>query len=96
MRALKMLTVVMGVLIVLGTVTLVVLVLQRAGGGARVAVPAGVSVAQLLDEPAGTSIAGIALAQDRLAVHLHGGGPDRVLLLDPHTGAISLRVGLAR
>jgi hypothetical protein len=92
MRALKMLTIVMGVMIVLGTVTLVVLIVLRAGGGVQVGAPG----AQLLDEPAGTSIVGIALAQDRLAVHLRGGGPDRVILLDPHTGAIALRVGLAR
>jgi len=100
MRALKILTVVMGVMIVVGTVTLVVLIFQRAGGGTRVAVPTGVPVgspvAQLLEEPPGTSIVGLALAQDRLAVQLHGGGPDRVILLDPHTGGITLRVGLAR
>ncbi len=48
----------------------------------------------LLDEPAGTRIAGIAAVGDRLAVQLQGGGADRVVLLDPHTGAVVGRIGL--
>ena len=35
-------------------------------------------------------------AGDRLAVLLQGGGPDRVLLLDPRSGQVVGRVGLAR
>ena len=93
MRTLKILTIVMGVLIVLGTVTLVALIVLRTGGSGPIGTPVA---ARLLDEPAGTAIAGIALSQDRLALQLRGGGPDRVLLLDPRTGAIALRVGLAR
>jgi hypothetical protein len=48
----------------------------------------------LLDEPAGTRIAGIASAGDRLAVRLQGGGSDRVVLVDPRTGAVAGRIGL--
>jgi hypothetical protein len=94
MRALKIATIAMGVLIVLGTMTLVVLVARRsaapAGGTAAVAASA------VLDEPAGTRIAGIATVQDRLAVQLQGGGADRVVFVDPRTGTVVGRVSLAR
>ncbi len=89
MRALKVLTILMGVLIVGGTAVLGVVLARRMGGGPP---PAPVSV--LLDEPSGTRIAGIAGAGDRLAVQLQGGGPDRLVLIDPHSGAATGRVGL--
>ena len=90
MRFLKVLTIVMGVLIVLATTVLIVLIARRIGGGG--AAPA--SIAIVLDEPGGTQIAGIASAGDRLAVQLSGGGPDRVLLVDPRSGAVVGRIGL--
>jgi hypothetical protein len=94
MRALKIATIVMGVLIVLGTMTLVVLVARRSAapsaGGMAVAVSA------VLDEPAGTRIVGIAAVQDRLAVQLQGGGADRVVFVDSRTGAVMGRISLAR
>ena len=89
MGALKALTVVMGVLIVAGTAVLAVTAVRRIG-----AAPAA-PVALTLDEPAGTRIAGIAATADRLAVQLQGGGPDRVILLDPRTGAPAGRITLA-
>ncbi len=89
MRFLKVLTVVMGVLIVVATTVLVILIARRIGGGGAVA-----PIAALLDEPAGTRIAGIASAGDRLAVQLQGGGPDRVVLFDPRSGAVTGRIGL--
>ncbi len=89
MQALKALTIVMGVLILGGTAVLGVVLARRMGSGAA----APVSV--VLDEPAGTRIAGIAGAGDRLAVQLQGGGPDRVVLIDPHSGAATGRVRLA-
>jgi hypothetical protein len=52
--------------------------------------------AAVLDEPAGTGIAGIASVRDRLAVQLRGGGMDRVLLIDPVSGAVVGRMSLAR
>jgi Family of unknown function (DUF6476) len=89
-RFLKALTIVMGVLIVVATTALVVLIARRIGGTAVMAP----SVAVVLDEPAGTRIAGVAAAGDRLAVQLQGGGPDRVLLVDPRTGAVVGRIGV--
>lgn len=104
MRALKVLVVAMGVLIVLGTVGLVVAVVykvqHRSAMGAPVPggiVPGGApAVASVLDEPAGTRITAIASGGGRLAVQLQGGGPDRLVLLDPATGRVLGRVSLAR
>ena len=89
MRFLKVLTIVMGVLIVLATTVLIVVIARRLSTP-----PAPVAVAVLLDEPSGTRIAGIASAGDWLAVQLQGGGPDRVVLLDARSGAVVRRIGL--
>jgi hypothetical protein len=81
MRALLALTIVMGVLIVLGTATIAVTVVHRMGTAAPRALAGGV-----LDEPAGTHIVSASAYGDRLAVVLQGGGPDRVVIIDPVTG----------
>src|ERR1700722_19754577 len=94
MRALKIATIVMGVLIVLGTSVVLVTIVKRTMSG-----PAAVPekpFAAVLDEPAGTAIVGIAPVRDRLAVQLHGGGVDRVVLIDPASGAVVGRIALAR
>jgi hypothetical protein len=90
MRFLKVLTIAMGVLIVVATTVLVVVIARRLGGAG----PVPAQTALLLDEPAGTQIAGIAAVGDRLAVALRGGGPDRVVLIDPRSGAVTGRIGL--
>ena len=90
MRALKTAVVIMGVLIVAGVVVLGVALTQRmSSSGAGIA-------SLLLDEPAGTRIAGTSMAPDRLAVQLQGGGPDRVAVIDTRTGRVLGRIGLAR
>ena len=94
MRALKIATIVMGVLIVVGTAALLIAVFRRVSAPPGSALPA--SVAAVLDEPAGTHIAGIAAVRDLLAVQLAGGGADRVVLIDPATGAVAGRISLAR
>ena len=94
MRALKIAVVVMGVLIVVGTVGLVVGVLRRGTAPLAGGFPAVVQA--VLQEPAGTRIVGIAALPDRLAVQLQGGGVDRVVVIDPRTGAIVGRISLAR
>ncbi len=91
MRGLTVLVVVMGVMIVVGVAVVIGTIVQRSGGTA-----ASVAADAVLDEPAGTRIAGIAALADRLAVQLQGGGPDRVLLLDPRSGRVVGRVALAR
>lgn len=91
MRALKVLVVVMGVLLVGGTVTLVVLLVQRLGAGAR---PAAVDLA--LGQPEGTRIGGLATtAEGWLAVWVARPDGDRIVLVDPRRGGVigELRVG---
>jgi len=89
MRALTILVVAMGVLIVAGVVGLVGVVASRVAAH-RPAAP----VALVLDEPAGTRIAGVAAVADGLAVQLQGGGVDRVVVVDSHLRVVG-RVGLA-
>ena len=93
MRALKIAVIVMGALIVAGTVGLITEVIRRLS---MPVAPVVAAVAAVLDEPSGTRIAGIAAVQDRLAVQLQGGGADRVVLVDPRTGGLTGRISLAR
>ncbi|MBO1074710.1 hypothetical protein IAI58_08655 [Roseomonas marmotae] len=71
----------MGALIVVATVALVVLLIQRMGEAAQ-----GVAVANtemVLTQPAGSRIAGIAALNGQLAVWVERPDGGRVLLLDP-------------
>jgi hypothetical protein len=90
-RVLTAATVAMGALILLGTAVLLVVLLRRADAPP----PAPAALALRLHEPAGTTITGIAAAGGRLAIALHGGGPDRVVLVDPRTGAVAGRITVA-
>jgi hypothetical protein len=87
MRGLLALVIAMGVLIVAGVGILAVTIMHR------LSTP-GIQPALALAEPAGTRMQAIAPAGDRLAILLTGGGPDRVILLDPRTGNLVGRVGL--
>jgi hypothetical protein len=94
MRLLKAVTIGMGVLILIGMTVVIVTIARRMTAPApphRVA-----ELALHLDEPAGTRIAGIAGAGGRLAVQLQGGGVDRVVLVDPDSGAVTGRITLGR
>ncbi len=78
MRGLLALVVAMGVLIVAGVAVVGVTVAHRL---THIAVPAAVSASVVLGEPAGTQITGVSGLGDRLAIALHGGGPDRVVIV---------------
>jgi hypothetical protein len=98
LRALKVAVVVMGVLIVVGVAALGVLIAHRMSGAPRPttsapAIDAAVA-STILDEPPGTHVASTALAAERLALTLQGGGPDRVVILDLRSGRVVARVGL--
>jgi Family of unknown function (DUF6476) len=93
MRGLKIAVIVMGVLIVVGTIGLVVGVLHRTNTVTSALLPPVVTA--VLQEPEGTHIVSIAALADRLAVQLQGGGADRVVLIDPKTGALAGRISLA-
>ena len=92
MRALKVVTIGMAVLIVVGTTALIAIIIHRSSS------PSAPSQAWslALDEPAGTHVAGIAGAGDRLAVQLQGGGGDRVVVVDPRSGAVAGRISIGR
>ncbi len=92
MRTLTAATIGMGVLILLGTTVLIVTIVRRAS------VPAapGPAFTQLLDAAPGSAIVGVAGAGGRIAVALHGGGPDRVVLIDPRDGRVAGQVVLGR
>ena len=90
MGGLKVAVVVMGVLIVAGTVGLFVVLVQRMSAGS------GRIASIVLDEPAGTRITGTSVAADRVSVQLQGGGPDRVVWVDTRSGQVLGRVALAR
>jgi hypothetical protein len=102
-RALKFVTIVMGVLILVGTTVVVVTIVKRSVSGPsdyaglpEKVVPPETVVRLVLDEPAGTSIVGIVSLRDRLAVQLRGGGVDRVLLINPVSGATAGTISLTR
>lgn len=86
MRALKVAVLVMAILIVLGTTTLVVLIVKRLTALPPPPLPATTA---MLHEPAGSRIVGLAGVGGLIAVALSGGGPDRVVLIDPHTGQMA-------
>jgi hypothetical protein len=92
MGMVKVLAVLMGVLIIIGSTVVVVTIIKRSTDESS-----GASVAGVLDEPAGTRIGGIAAISGRLAVLLQGGaGPDRIVLVDPRTGTEAGTIALAR
>lgn len=91
MAALKALVIGMGVLIVAGTVTLAVLLVQRLGAPAGGGREATVS----LDQPQGARISGIAATDRAIAVWVSRPDGERVILLDTsgtrRVGEIRLR-----
>ncbi len=80
MTGLKIAIAVMTTLIVVGIAVIGVTIARRLSS-----LPAGTSAPISLDQPAGTHIVSLASTPDRLAVLVQGGGPDRILLLDPKT-----------
>jgi hypothetical protein len=98
MGFLKVAVVVMGILIIAGTGLLIVSIFNRdlvARISAHRAAPPPAAIDVVLDQPTGTRIGGIAAVSERLAVLLQGAGPDRIVLIDPRTGAASGTVTLA-
>ncbi len=91
MGVVKVLAVLMGVLIIIGSTVVVVTIIKRTG-----AESSDVGAAVVLDEPAGTRIGGIAAVSNGLAVLLQGAGPDRIVLVDPRTGKEAGTIALAR
>lgn len=95
-RAVKIAAIVMGVLIVLGTTVLIVMVVKRGTSAGGAAFVPDRLFSTVLEEPPGTSIQSVTPVRDRLAVQLRGGGPDRILIVDPGTGAVTGRIATNR
>jgi hypothetical protein len=87
MRALQTLVIVMGVLIVAGMATIAITLVRRSG------TPSAAMPDVILAEPPGTEIVAISPLGARLALLLHGGGADRVVMVDAR-GEIVGRVRL--
>ena len=79
MRMLKTAVIAMTVLIIGATALLATLIVRRLS---QAALPPGTAT---LHEPPGTQLIGITTTQAGLVLALHGAGPDRLLILDPHT-----------
>ncbi|MGH7119033.1 MAG: DUF6476 family protein [Acetobacteraceae bacterium] len=93
MRVLKIAVVAMGVLIVAGTTVLVVLIARGVStlGPEHPAVPQAA-----LNEPAGSRIVAMTRVGNRLALAFEGGGePDRIVVIDPSSGRVLLRIGIS-
>ena len=86
LRALKVAVVAMGVLIVAGVATLATMIVRR------VAPSPTEARAVRLGEPSGTAVASATLAGDRVLLTLHGGGPDRLVVLDLASGRVLARI----
>jgi hypothetical protein len=83
--------IVMGVLIIGGTVTLVAMLVQRAGGGA-----AGSSWQAALAQPEGARIAGIAGTDGGIGVWVQRPDGDRVVVVEPKLGKVIGEIRLGR
>jgi len=98
-RGLKILVVVMGVLIVVGTVALVVALVQRMNGAASGITGGslrGVSTELALQQPPGTRIGGIAAAEGRLAIWVERPDGGRILLIDPRNNSMAGEIRLGQ
>ena len=106
-RPLLIAVIVMGVLVIAATSVVIVKLVQDIAGGGRHASSTASSIVpgepqkitlttQMLDQPGGSHIVSIATAGGRLAVLINGGGPDRILFVDPVTGAVTGQLMLGK
>jgi hypothetical protein len=92
-RALRSLLI--GVVVLMGVLILVGMVAMGVVANRRLAASGPAPYHQtVLDEPAGTHIAGVTALGGQLALRLQGGGPDRVVVVDPASGRVGARVAL--
>jgi hypothetical protein len=91
-RPLLIAVIAMGVLILLVTTVVIVKLVKDV-----VAAPASVTLTTvLLRQPAGSHIVTITAVDGRLGVLLNGGGPDRILFVDPGTGKVAGQLMLGK
>lgn len=90
MRALKILVIAMGLLLVAGTLGLAFVILHRLSSKPPTTMAQIVPTHGHADItlPAGTHLVGMTAIGDRLALHVQGPGGDAILLIDPTSGTI--------
>jgi hypothetical protein len=91
-RPLLIAVIAMGVLILLVTTVVIVKLVKDV-----VTAPASVTLTtSMLHQPEGSHIVTITSVGGRLGVLLQGGGPDRILFVDPDTGRVAGQLMLGR
>jgi hypothetical protein len=98
-RPLFIAVIVMGVLVVLATTVVIVKVAKDIIGGSSHAAASSESVTlttNMLSQPAGSHIVTIAGVDGRLSVLISGGGPDRILFVDPSSGKVTGQLMLGK
>lgn len=102
-RPLLIAVIAMGVLVVLGTTVVIVKVVKDIVSGSAHGTAASSTTADtialttnMLSQPDGSHIVNIAGVGDRLSVLVSGGGPDRVLFVDPATGHVTGQLMLGK
>ncbi|MCB8875006.1 hypothetical protein [Acidisoma silvae] len=104
-RPLMMVVIGLGILVVLATTVVIVKVVKDIiSGHSHSAQVTSSSMApdtialttNMLSQPAGSHIVTITGVGDRLSVLINGGGPDRILFLDPATGHVTGQLMLGK
>jgi hypothetical protein len=99
MRALRILVIVLGVLLVGGTVALIVAIVGRSGGRTA-AVPTGAPKESTVTLPAGAAVLSVHTVGPHVVVQVGApggaGGNQQLLVIDPASGALRTRIELRR
>jgi hypothetical protein len=95
MRVLLAANIIMGILIVAGVLTIVITLVNRAAHPRQPAVAAGPAGHAEIKLPAGAALREMVGAGERVVLHIvTADGRDRLLTLDPMTGAVAETVDL--
>ena len=98
-RPLMMVVIGLGILVVLATTVVIVKVVKDIISGSSHGVASSESVTlttKMLSQPAGSHIVTIAGVDGRLSVLINGGGPDRILFVDPASGQVTGQLMLGK
>jgi hypothetical protein len=102
MRALRILVIVLGVLLLAGTVALVVAIISRSGSRTAAVPPGtligGVPAASTVTLPAGAAVLSVHTIGPHVVVQVGApggaGGAQQLLVIDPASGALRTRIEL--
>jgi len=98
MRALRILVIVLGVLLVGGTVALIVAIVSRSGGRSAAVAAGKAPAASTVTLPAGAAVLSVQTVGPHVVVQVGApggaGGPQQLLVIDPASGALRTRIEL--